>query len=100
MSLRCRAGDLAILTEDIEVPALWGSIVAVRSGAVVKVVELLDTRCWRIEDPIAFAADIHPFRVIGEVQGIDDSILRPLRDEPGLDQTLEWAPAPAVLEAL
>lgn len=103
--MNCKKGDLAIIIGDT-----WGyderlpelRLTAHSAGRVVECVELVDLDgepAWFIGEPITLK--VSSPRGIGtvEMDVITDSLLRPLRDGEGEDETLAWAGRPEVVPA-
>ena len=77
MKLNCKQGDLAIIVRSADEPQHIGKILR-----CVKFNESLGIPAWEFEPEI------------GHFWLCRDSILRPIRDQPGDDETLEWAGQP------
>ena len=97
----CKPGDLAIVVKSKNGKNL-GKIVRVIERVTVPVVEMGGIKfttsnltgevLWLIDQPLQhLVIDLNRF-----FQGpyCPDSVLRPLRDNPGADETLAWAPVP------
>lgn len=113
MKLNCRPGDLAVIVRPtLHGPQLLGTIVTVLRAAPPHDFRLPDgfkqfndsPGYWvielprPIEVPIMFRG-VHGTRL--SLYGIaPDSAMRPIRDNPGADQTLDWAPVPAKREGV
>lgn len=93
--MNCKPGDLAIL-----ISAPENSI-----GTLLRVIQICpdEPLAWEFEDasrPIEFFEDeesrgfFTSTKQSGGLAIIDDADLRPLRDNPGTDETLTWAPVP------
>lgn len=78
MKLRCKPGDLAVI-----VTATYDTQ---HIGKIVQVVQLFDSDSW-ICDPDLRSKDGHLLAWV-------DSMLRPIRDQEGDDETLSWASVP------
>ena len=86
MALNCKTSDLAIYV---------GKISPKDVGAIVCCVKFLGDQpihgggfgpMWEVYPPLRHSPAISHWIV--------DSVLRPLRDNPGQDETLQWAPVP------
>jgi hypothetical protein len=100
--MNCKPGDLAVVIRD----QLLKDAVVVRSGQLVKVVRLTEANVgaghvWQIEEPIRFVITLPlPFGLAvamsGEVLGIDDSELRPIRGNEVTDEQVRelFTPSP------
>jgi hypothetical protein len=90
MGLNCKAGDLAVV-----VRSEAGNL-----GKIVRCVKFLGVRnaigrdgieecaIWMIDQPLKAFDGTEDFHC-------EDEILRPIRDNPGEDETLTWCPTPA-----
>lgn len=102
MGLNCKAGDLAVRIKDD------GNVFGVRAGHIVTVLELLNAPSYSAETGAEWAAGTvwlvelngQRLSVKGNPLGVPDAHLKPLRDTPGDDETLEWAPVPTTLEVV
>ena len=77
--MNCKKGDLAIITDCLNDANYLGMIVT----------------C--IEPYWSERRKCHAWKVdmkTGSYKGIADQHLRPIRDQPGEDETLTWAPVP------
>lgn len=85
--MNCKPGDLAVVVRSVS--GNLGKVVRVR--VMINDVEFIDgskLRCWTFEGPTMFGS-------LGRlVTVIPDECLRPLRDNPGQDETLTWAGLP------
>lgn len=93
--MNCKQGDLAVI-----VKSRSGN-----EGLIVECVEFLprclmrlpngsieEAKVWRVDRPLRkFTGKFDPY--------IRDSSLRPLRDNPGPDESLLWAPVPSKVVA-
>lgn len=96
MGLRCKPGDLAVTS------GLRGNE---NNGRIVQVLEFMPLHgggpTWLCR---AYGSPMECFTFEGEYAGhhqvrpILDSRLTPIRDQPGEDETLAWAPVPGQLE--
>ena len=100
MTLRCKPGDLAVLIK---------SAMPENIGALVTCVEFMGTiegrdpwgrtgtvhNAWRVEPAGKVKVKVGPGHVATGLWAARDSDLRPIRPEPGEDQTIEWAGYPA-----
>lgn len=81
MKLNCKPGELCVIV---------GGRVDSVIGKIVKTVRLdpifNDPPCWILDEPIY---DLH-----GREVAPRDATMRPIRDQPGEDETLTWAPVP------
>jgi hypothetical protein len=86
--MNCKPGDLALI-----VKSLWPE----NLGKLVEVVELEHSDVWVIRHFTDFVGVIYgkvrTFRAGGESTHTDEG-LRPIRDNPGQDETLSWCPVP------
>jgi hypothetical protein len=101
--MNCRPGDLAITVRN----ALCAEgVVVVRSGVIVRVVRLTPANVgngmvWELEKTVPFHVVLPGGGYIqGEVEGLDDNDLKPLRDpgDDAVDETLQRLPAPRETE--
>ena len=77
MKLNCKQGDLAIIVD-----CVWDES---SLGKIVKCISVFDTpwgKCWKVDPPWDLSI------------GTLDAHLRPIRDQPGEDETLTWEPVP------
>jgi len=85
--MNCKPGDLAIV---VSAP----KEVRHHIGKIVQVVRLTTSwdglTCWTLREPFW---DVVKGRR-GLCEGIADKDLRPIRDQPGQDETLQWAGLP------
>lgn len=98
--MRCRHGDLAVIV---------GGGIPQNLGRMVRVLRRCDAFAWAItgadwEVELLQTATTTRFSVFsdqppGEVCLCKDSILRPIRDGEGADETLAWANKPAEVPA-
>lgn len=80
--MNCKKGDLAIVVN------------GENTGTLVDVIEehpLYGTGTWLVIAHGSGTAIFGTFKP-GDWVGCDDSKLRPIRDQPGEDETLTWAP--------
>lgn len=75
--MNCKQGDLAVVAK-----ATWHDVVP-HLGRIVRCVRLVDMDGWQTEP------ELEPGRTVY------DGALRPIRDNPGEDETLTWAGKPA-----
>ena len=104
--MRCKAGDLAVITGAYHLhPNSCGALCRVlyraNSGAFTlpdgaKTSDRLRPASWVIEAINPIVAALHGDGKMLPVKYAvcPDSRLRPLRDNPGQDETLDWAPVP------
>ena len=84
--MNCKPGDLAVIVKSL----------AGNDGKVVKCIKYIGIKKWSINGPDhTWVID----RELPDIGGscskfIEDRILRPIRDQPGTDETLLWAPVP------
>lgn len=99
--MRCKVGDLAIRVAGANARSI------IPNGAIVRIVGWDSRECFY---------DNHPYRTnngfwrveyrescfapCGAELGLPDEWLRPIRDNPGADETLQWAPVPRVAEVV
>lgn len=93
--MRCRPGDLAMVVDDHEEPANNGGLVRVLRradpGDYHSPVDWHCTALSHLRMPLfASSVVVEP----GHVVGYRDVELRPLRGDPGRDETLEWVSVP------
>ncbi len=91
--MNCKQGDLAMIVYSKCSPELIGSIVrCVRfePGPTGK-------PAWRIDRKLHSGKQVRPGLTV-EGDWWEDSTLRPIRDQPGEDETLTWAPVPSTVE--
>ena len=82
--MNCKKGDLAIIVNGANI------------GTLVDVIEehpLYGAGVWMVIAHGCGTANFGTFHP-GELIGCCDSKLRPIRDQPGEDETLTWAPVP------
>jgi len=101
--LRCKQGDLAIVITCVD-PSYIGKIVTCESYVPPNAVRVVDDSIlvsiicptWKIDINLPrrlhrhFLGDV----VTKNIPYADDGQLRPLRDNPGADETLAWAGLP------
>jgi len=99
--MNCKDGDLAIKVTAM--PGAW-----IPAGAVVKVLKFAGVGSARLSTGLRAKAGarwyveyngshINPHT--GNAYTALDSQLRPIRDQPGADETLTWAPVPSKVAA-
>lgn len=94
MQLNCKPGDLArIIPHDDGMGNFVSSkivdkIVRVLNNVTPPNPECLVDAVWMLEEPIS----VNTGSEILIIDGLIDGILRPIRDEPGVDESLLWAP--------
>ena len=102
--MNCQAGDLAVIVSANNARGWAGEIARKSIGSVVRVIRLREpvsmARCtakvvWEFEEPMLLSHDGRQALVVG----CADSELRPIRDQPGADETLGWAPVPTTVPA-
>jgi len=82
--MRCKVGDLAIYVGKGS-PKDAGAIVLCVKFLGVKLTYLGDSApMWEVEPPLKYSNVTKHW--------IADRSLRPIRDNPGQDETLQWAP--------
>lgn len=93
MKLNCKPGDLAVIVR--------AQVLNQNIGAIVEVVEFLGgpESTWRVRT-------LHPMqrrdgRIVetGGLGRVRDGSLRPIRDNPGEDETLQWLEVPRKVAA-
>ncbi len=98
--MRCKPGDLAVICGPTAEPVNVGIFLRVTKC------DPLDST-WQFNEatrPIQFYQGSDPigrFSSSSEAGGnawIFDNDLRPIRDQPGEDETLTWAPVPSTVE--
>lgn len=82
--MNCEQGDLAIIVRSEVAPEFIGRIV--RLGGPVTMLEI---PCWFIDGPPP----------AGHFWCVADRCVRPIRDQPGDDETLAWAGVPRAVTA-
>jgi hypothetical protein len=95
MMLNCRPHDLAIVVRPcyITSASTGERVPIVPAGTIVGLTHLVSTQpepMWGLYRPQGFSVHIDNHQVSGYVQDLADSILRPLRDTPGPDESLAW----------
>jgi hypothetical protein len=92
--MNCKPGDLAVIKNHIEGIGYNGRIVEV-VGYCGTVAAWRD--CWWVK-PLGWAPPLSSceLSVAGDFL-FPDSLLRPIRDNPGADETLTWAGKPATI---
>ncbi len=85
--MRCRVGDLAVVTEIEDAGTRF-------LGQILTVTRLSNNYpdAWQTE-PRLYAPN-------GRIYDIADGCLRPIRDQPGQDETLTWKALPSPLEII
>lgn len=79
--MNCKTGDLAVIVRQPLTPyPLMGLIVRCKEPSIHP---LNGTVGWRLYDALPTGDEC-----------IADFLLRPIRDTPGEDETLQWAPVP------
>lgn len=113
MKLNCRPGDMAVIVRPtLRGPQLLGMVVTIMHAAPIRDFLLPDgfkqlndrPNYWVVE----FQRQIEAPMLFGGFVGArltrygiaPDVALRPIRDNPGADETLEWAPVPAKREGV
>lgn len=76
--MNCKAGDLAVVVSGVPTENL---------GKVIRVTTLTDDEWWEYEGFL-----VPPWG--GRADSVQDRCLRPIRDNPGQDETLTWQPTP------
>ena len=79
MKLNCRPGDLAVIVGGIPTKNI-GVIVTVVSFNQMKA-DFYRCHVWDVDGSAGVAS-------------VSDDCLRPIRDQPGADETLQWASVP------
>ena len=109
--MNCKPGDLAVVRSGCRTPGISGRIVTVvRQVAYGET--FLNTKgkamawrhqCdgWVIESSYPLPWKVGNSDEVGQFnqRGIADAILRPIRDQPGDDETLTWAGKPQEVKA-
>ncbi len=93
--MNCQKGDLAVIVRSD----------AGNEGKIVRCLRFLPRKSWRI--PNGRIVYVDSWEVDTPVKGwagdstaaCMDERLRPIRDQPGEDETLTWAPVPSTVEA-
>ncbi len=82
--MRCKVGDLAIVVKSL----------AGNEGKIVRCVQYIGVVKWKVIGMDDTWLLDQPLKNIHGHSGFDmpDSFLRPIRDNPGQDETLQWAP--------
>ena len=84
--MNCKQGDLAIVVRALD-PRVNHHI-----GMVIRCASLTYSHdgvpCWRLETPVKD----NRYRWGAVLLAVADHDLRPIRDNPGEDETLTWAP--------
>lgn len=88
--MNCEIGDLAVIVRGKNLGALVEVTGASVHGPEYWMVNILGT-------PIKGTLFGKP--VLMQAGNIEDSRLKPLRDKPGSDETLQWAPVPDLTPA-
>lgn len=88
--MNCKPGELAIIVKAMD------SFERQHVGKIVRVLKIKECGHWDYEAPYLFSV-IGPFGCLCVC--LDDSQLRPIRDNDGKDETLGWAPSPEKLTA-
>lgn len=104
--MNCKPGDLAIIIRDIEgydgknyPDVLFQARTAGRIVLLAKPDVDADQPAWLLETPFDTQVSSKVFVGIGEVYAVDDDDVRPIRDQPGADETLTWASKPEAVPA-
>lgn len=92
MKLNCRPGDLAVVIHGKNI------------GLFVNVIEssvFFGPTYWLVESIGRAGTSVNPqgHRVVQHKSNIEDCRLRPLRDNPGQDETLTWIDVPTGVTA-
>lgn len=87
-AMRCKPGDIAVI---VSAP-LSGLDILI--GAHLQCVDLCDLAKRLLDEPVWHIIPMSPCLSNGLFTHLPDSCLRPLRDGPGRDESLEWAPVP------
>lgn len=80
--MNCKPGDLAV--------CIRASVAQHLVGKVVTCVSLSN----QFENPHWFTEPEYRDPIDGKIWAFKDACLRPIRDQPGTDETLLWAPVP------
>lgn len=93
--LRCQPGDLCMVTADLADTIAGATFTVLQRDAIVRIGDHNGTY-WVLCPPRRYSVDSHCGRYTqeGELLGIADQQLRPLRATNGVDQTLRVAGAP------
>jgi len=100
--MNCEKGDLAVIV-GCNGFGVAGQLSKLLVGRIVKVTHLdspsnglacYADQVWKFEEPIPLNWEGRRFIA----DGIHDDMLRPLRDNPGTDETLLWSPVPSKLK--
>lgn len=87
--MNCKPGDLAVIVKP--------GTTTRNLGRLVHVLHAINSSDWWIE---VVGAPMHGYRSGNEAWAkfgiVEDHRLRPIRDQPGADESLTWAPAPTV----
>ena len=81
--MNCKPGDLAIIVDGGSYPEVIGKIIKCES---LDEPSMLHGPMWFTDGSI--------FSRKGKITAIADKCLKPLRDNPGQDETLNWLPVP------
>lgn len=98
MALNCKPGDLAIIVGARYSHELLGHIVEVVGPWVNKINKAKSSFAWEVRYPdgrlILASFNFGEVKRLMPSRAVSDEFLRPLRDNPGQDETLQWAPVP------
>lgn len=90
--MNCKPGDLAVIVRPSN-PQNIGKIVRVIECKLTSWIDGSTGYGWSFEGPVMFG-------ITGvKATRINDDILRPIRDQPGQDESLTWAPKPEKVTA-
>jgi hypothetical protein len=84
--MNCKPGDLAIVVRCPDEAYEIGKIVT-----CLRREDFLGVPAWRIDPPLR---TVTKGDWMVEGSWIEDACLRPIRDNPGKDETLDWCPVP------
>lgn len=99
--MNCKPGDLAIIIRDIEgwdherYPGV--TFLAKTAGRIVTVASLdvgAEDPSWLLEKPFDTLVTANGVTRVGAILAVGDDEVRPIRDQPGEDETLTWAGLP------
>jgi hypothetical protein len=89
--MNCQKGDLAVVVRAAKPE--W-------KDGLVRCIEVCEMATLIAGTPVWDVEPLSPTLIADDVRHAPDVCLRPLRDRPGDDESLQWAPRPEQLEAL
>lgn len=90
--MNCKEGDLAVYVGKLSPRDVGAIVTCVRFLGVRRVLDGSNALVWEVTPPLRYTEATRK-------DWISDCSLRPIRDNPGQDETLSWAPVPKKVEA-